>query len=1274
MNDLYLEIEKYLNELKASTANADLATQFLKDVVNGGPDDEIEHPESPGLMVPSIYKFTKERIEQAIENEWPALNAMVQGRQAYNTKDELPLVPPEGILLAEVWNDPVIENNGLYGFVGTEWVKSPYDMQSYYKVTSKYLEGSHTLTLSSQDHPNLYYDYNHMNPSVMWRQQGNNPERVIVNSRPCLRFGAGVPEWARYTRQYKPSDFPSGFVSASFKIEAFGPAKDENLTDRLMILQYSTDYNSIETELSRTEVEYKKDDITNGYVLLNMDAVPIHPDAKSIYLYVEANTWDIYVSEICIADGKASDYRYPVQVFMDKQLWPSGYLKVDSSDKISNVINYDDSGEQITIDCNKGTAGYLEFITEAIGDLSPGSKVVLSAEMLSNTNSGCDINLFQYDNNGVEIARQDLFYSKSGSEWDSQIVIIDILNNTATVKGRIVNRAIEVNVEDTVISASFKNVYLRSIKQTNTIVDPVGPLRQLHRRINGNNERLKKLETYAVTNYTISNLLKDPYRFSEFGLDVGNKVINENGNWHVFLNPSISNTKSLINCTMPAYFFTTGKISAGVTISRRPEGANGVRVILIQYDSNGTELTRVEKTINTIEPPVSEYDQETWVPVSFVDVELHQNADSIKFFVGSGTGHIWGVYFTKPWIVDGTASAFVPIQNYPNYWIDPELNGTGMSTLPGDQAGTLQKDRWGNYLTMDNVNNGVLVRRYYMPAENIFRPGNSGFLRATIRADSFPEPAVPIPEGAEIGLLFFDKDNTEISRVLFKNSENDKFITGGIPFTVPSATYRVQIRFVLWGSKANKAYFRDVVISDNYNGSINRAFSVFGAVPSGNTDAKVVYISPNGNDSNIGTKNSPKLTLLSAYEACGPNGRIIVLDGEYGKDSFTVPSGANLTIMAEGLARPRFINGDEYIGTWTKTPGRTKIWQMNTILSPFKFIFEHMTPEGLISDEDRHPLHRGRTHRLPSFRLKNSISLDALDTAENGGWYYDADLDILYITTVNGDDPNTHRYFRPSGEMIKGSGSLDSHLNIEGIESWYAPINFTGMASYSARDCRVIGSRSDGCKRDNARGIEYRMEFAAADNDGSNSHNGYDPVTGIPSSDVPGASTVVSFDMYCHDNWDDGDSLHERCEGEYHGGLWECNGDRGVATAYGAHVIVYNGIARDNGINGQSPGLNKTSGEGFSSLGSALPEEGGIGTQMICFNCESYRNNVNFSAYGIGCLLVCNQTISRDARVVGYYAKHGKLIAKNCFESGSALPKDAEDGGEVIIENTPLLS
>ncbi|MFH0280462.1 sialate O-acetylesterase [Vibrio alginolyticus] len=94
---------------------------WLNKVLKGGELDSIS---IDGVLKPSITKEFADRFKE--------LQNYIQGRQAYKTKAELDgVVPAEDVFLAEVWQDEVVGNNGLYGWNGTYWEKSKYDWLEY---------------------------------------------------------------------------------------------------------------------------------------------------------------------------------------------------------------------------------------------------------------------------------------------------------------------------------------------------------------------------------------------------------------------------------------------------------------------------------------------------------------------------------------------------------------------------------------------------------------------------------------------------------------------------------------------------------------------------------------------------------------------------------------------------------------------------------------------------------------------------------------------------------------------------------------------------------------------------------------------------------------------------------------------------------------------------------------------------------------------------------------------------------------------------------------
>lgn len=120
--------------------NIDWINQILK----GGEADSVV---IDGLLKPSISKD--------IHDKWFELRSLVQGRLTFKTKAELDAHGhPSNGELAEVWNDSLFDNNGLYGWDGASWLRSPMDTMVLTALTSKIadnrsLKNADALRLSS---------------------------------------------------------------------------------------------------------------------------------------------------------------------------------------------------------------------------------------------------------------------------------------------------------------------------------------------------------------------------------------------------------------------------------------------------------------------------------------------------------------------------------------------------------------------------------------------------------------------------------------------------------------------------------------------------------------------------------------------------------------------------------------------------------------------------------------------------------------------------------------------------------------------------------------------------------------------------------------------------------------------------------------------------------------------------------------------------------------------------------------------------------------------
>ena len=211
------------------------------------------------------------------------------------------------------------------------------------------------------------------------------------------------------------------------------------------------------------------------------------------------------------------------------------------------------------------------------------------------------------------------------------------------------------------------------------------------------------------------------------------------------------------------------------------------------------------------------------------------------------------------------------------------------------------------------------------------------------------------------------------------------------------------------------------------------------------------------------------------------------------------------------------------------------------------------------------------------------------------------------------------------------------------------------------------------------RGIRRNCEVAASGNDGANSHNSLTVVSGVGAV-PPVQSVAMIFDEYCHDNYDDGYSPHERCYEWVQGGLYEYNGANGIVAALGAKVSVFNAHARKNGLLQPVAGVNGKS-FGFGAVLAPVEGEGTGYTEMTCHGCLSENQNGGFSAFGPSCIVrlvncetVGTQTALTSVNSGGTVDTPSYLISQNTRDSGSVQVKTAQNGGVITVKNSAVIA
>ena len=407
-------------------------------------------------------------------------------------------------------------------------------------------------------------------------------------------------------------------------------------------------------------------------------------------------------------------------------------------------------------------------------------------------------------------------------------------------------------------------------------------------------------------------------------------------------------------------------------------------------------------------------------------------------------------------------------------------------------------------------------------------------------------------------------------------------------------------------------------------------------------ESSVAYVSVAGDDANDGSLSRPYRTIRKALEETSADATIVIRGGDY-RESVNIaqkPGRRSLLIKAYAGESVRLLGG-QCVDEAEKVPGYSRVLTAHAELpsvSPHYRIFQHDVddPSTLVPPTEHHPLQRGKAYRCSSLPLASVPSIEAVEAAPSPSYYYDAARRQLYFSLAEGTDLAAHPLYLPGGKGIYG-GNNAVRLSMIGIASLYAPFDLSRCSGARIVDCAAMYVFAGGCFMYHmATGIEFgRCEAARAFTESGNGDgfNGHAHL--LPGSHPLAKHTSVTLtDCWAHDNYDDGYSNHERCEGVVRGGLFEYNGKFGIGSGYGAHEMVYDAISRKNRY-------------GFAICSEVLEGEGGYASQMVAYGCIAEGNCE--SGYWV------NTSGSPDA-------DKNSMCLYGCYSFGNKTGFESQDG------------
>ena len=419
----------------------------------------------------------------------------------------------------------------------------------------------------------------------------------------------------------------------------------------------------------------------------------------------------------------------------------------------------------------------------------------------------------------------------------------------------------------------------------------------------------------------------------------------------------------------------------------------------------------------------------------------------------------------------------------------------------------------------------------------------------------------------------------------------------------------------------------------------------------GQINPDTFYVSTSGDDDNNGlSPQAPKATINNALESGAET--ILMFSGVYAQTiDLTKCQHPSIRIAAYEKNKKSVIKAPDAVLTDSaeQVSGYTKVFSTTcgkTFDTNNIWIFQDGVADAstAITTAERHPLQRGYQYRCADTKIVKATAtvladaLTEIETSEDYKWFIDNGT--IYFSCPSAVSVNNPICWSSGTELFSGN-SKGMAIEMVGIDSKYLIVNLNDAMSANIENCssgNVYGNGCfvyDGVASARFTHCEAYRGFKGTNGDGFNAH-------GVTTGDTFARQTYGLFlDCWSHDNQDDGISDHERCESCVIGGLFEYNRyGGGVTPSYGSHCTCNGVYCRKNGDGG------------FLYMDSASVAEGGVGGQLICYNCVAEANTLwpehKPSGYKINgdnnlAILVNCKSIGQD---YGYYITNVTTFAK----------------------------
>lgn len=327
------------------------------------------------------------------------------------------------------------------------------------------------------------------------------------------------------------------------------------------------------------------------------------------------------------------------------------------------------------------------------------------------------------------------------------------------------------------------------------------------------------------------------------------------------------------------------------------------------------------------------------------------------------------------------------------------------------------------------------------------------------------------------------------------------------------------------------------------------------------------FVATNGNDENDGSESAPFATISQALKVTSD---VVIKEGTYDVSSIDFSRNPSRKFTIQGEGDVALFAGTKILSEeGTLVNGYTKVYAASvsgTFNRHWIFQWGVDDEDTLISAAERTAYHRRQVYRCGFTAIVKVNSIAEIESYDGYAYYYDNGT--LYYSRPSAVNENNYLWYANTNFL---SGTNGKSLNMRGIKLFGASFNILDTVDSIIEGCAALGCYGGyGWSLDRSVNLlMIKCEAARAETNGSvNTGDGFN--VHINQNANPNVEHC-SFELrncWSHDNWNDGYSDHEGCEGYINGGLYEHNcvggAGGGITPAYGAHDVIKDAICQGN--------------------------------------------------------------------------------------------------------------